>query len=55
MTLQMFRPVRSKRRSTYHSNIVAVEVSLRSQILGILQIIGPVALFPYHALGQLLL
>ena len=32
MTLQMFRPVRSKRPSTYHSNIVAVEVSLRSQI-----------------------
>jgi hypothetical protein len=29
----MFRPVRSKRRRIYHSNIVAVEVSLRSQIL----------------------
>jgi hypothetical protein len=28
----MFRPVRSKRHSTYHSNIVAVEVSLHSQI-----------------------
>ena len=32
VTLQIFRPVRSKRRSTYHSNIKAVAVSLRSQI-----------------------
>jgi len=32
VTLLMFRPVRSKRRRIYHSNIVAVEVSLRSQI-----------------------
>ena len=31
VTLQIFRPVRSKRRSTYHSNIKAVAVSLRSQ------------------------
>ena len=32
MTLQIFRPVRSKRRSSYHSNIKEVAVSLRSQI-----------------------